>query len=159
MAVHLPLVPPAPPSSHPVDIGQRTEAIVLAELVKRGHRVLLPFGVNHRYDLVLDLGDQFVRVQVKTARVRRNCVVFATRSVRVNTTRTFCRDYRGDADLFIAYCPDNDRIYAVPVDDATLTGISLRLRPTANNQQAGIRWARDYELPDAPDLDSSAVPA
>jgi hypothetical protein len=26
-------------SSHPVDVGQRTEAIVLAALVGRGHRV------------------------------------------------------------------------------------------------------------------------
>jgi hypothetical protein len=147
MAEQLLLVPPAPPSNHPVDVGQRTEAIVLAELVKRGHRVLLPFGVNHRYDLVLDLGDRFVRVQCKTARVSGSCVKFNCQSVRSNTKRTLCRDYRGDADLFIAYCPGNDRVYAVPVDEAGRREISLRLDPPANNQQLGVRWATDYELP------------
>jgi hypothetical protein len=35
-------------SSHPVDVGQTTEAIILSELVKRGHNVLVPFGTNHR---------------------------------------------------------------------------------------------------------------
>ena len=141
------LLPPSPPSSHPVDVGQRTEAIVLAELVKRGHRVLLPFGVNHRYDLVLDLGEKFVRVQCKTGRIADGYVTFSCQSVRSNTKVALCRDYRGDADLFIAYCPDNDRVYAVPVDEAGRTRIHLRLDPPANNQKIGVRWATDYELP------------
>lgn len=141
------LIPAAPPSDHPVDVGQRTEAVVLAELVKRGHRVLIPFGHNHRYDLVLDLGQRFVRVQCKTARVEDGCVTFNCRSVRVNTKRVYLRDYRGDADLFIAYCPQTDRVYAVPVDEATITQVRLRLNPPANNQRNGIRWATDYELP------------
>jgi hypothetical protein len=54
---------PAQPTDHPVDVGQRTEAVILAELVKRGYRVLLPFGINYRYDLVLDLDGRFLRVQ------------------------------------------------------------------------------------------------
>ena len=140
------VLPPAPPSSHPVDVGQRTEAIVLAELVKRGHRVLIPFGVNHRYDFVLDLGEKFVRVQVKTARIAGGCVHFNCQSIRSNTKRTHCRDYRGEADLFIAYCPANGQVYAVPVDEATRTHVSLRLDPPANNQELGVRWATDYEL-------------
>jgi PD-(D/E)XK nuclease superfamily protein len=120
---------------------------VLAELVKRGHRVLLPFGVNHRYDLVLDLGDKFVRVQIKTARISGGCVNFNSQSVRSNTKQVLCRDYRGDADLFIAYCPENDRVYAVPVDEAPRKQVSLRLDPPAYNQNMGVRWATDYELP------------
>jgi hypothetical protein len=40
--------PSASIRAHPVDIGQRTEAIILAELVKRGHRVLVPFGDTER---------------------------------------------------------------------------------------------------------------
>src|SRR4029077_4235086 len=74
--------PPGPVTNHPVDVGQRTEAAVLAELVKRGHRVLIPFGVNHRYDLLLDLGGRFVRVQCKTGKLRRGVIRFKTESVR-----------------------------------------------------------------------------
>ncbi len=53
------LAPSGKPSSHPVDVGQRTEAIILAELVKRGHKVLIRCGTNHRYDLVLDVGESY----------------------------------------------------------------------------------------------------
>ena len=109
--------------------------------------MLIPFGVNHRYDLVLDLGEKFVRVQCKTARIEGSCVKFSCQSVRSNTKNTLSRDYRGDADLFVAYCPQNDRVYAVPVEDAGRTQIMLRLSPPANNQRLGVRWAADYELP------------
>ena len=53
-------------TNHPVDVGHRTEAAILSELVRRGYAVLLPFGVNQRYDLVLDLEGRFVRAQCKT---------------------------------------------------------------------------------------------
>jgi hypothetical protein len=47
------------PSTHPVDVGLRTEAVILAELLRRGYQVLVPFGVNQRYDLVIDLDGEF----------------------------------------------------------------------------------------------------
>jgi PD-(D/E)XK nuclease superfamily protein len=97
--------------------------------------------------LALALGETFVRVQCKTARIEGNCVKFSCQSVRSNTKGALARDYRGDADLFIAYCPANDRVYAVPVDEAGRTQIMLRLNPPANNQKVGVRWATDYELP------------
>jgi hypothetical protein len=146
----MPLTPhlrPAEPSKHPVDVGQRTEAIILAELVKRGFRVLMPFGTNHRYDLVLDLEDRFVRVQCKTGRLRRGVINFNAQSVRANTKRVYRRSYGGEIDLFAVFCPDNGRVYAVPVEDATSTHGSLRVEPTANGQLKGVRWAADYELP------------
>jgi hypothetical protein len=142
------LPPPDPPvSAHPVDVGQRTEATVLAELVRRGYRVLTPFGVNHRYDLVLDVGGRFLRVQCKTGRLRNGSVVFQTRSVRANRIGWYARGYGGEIDLFAVYCPELDRLYAVPVEVAPLGGGRLRVEPAANNQSRGIRWAADFELP------------
>jgi PD-(D/E)XK endonuclease len=43
--------------------------------------VLLPFGVNQRYDLVLDLDGHLVKAQCKTGRLRKGVVSFSTRSV------------------------------------------------------------------------------
>jgi PD-(D/E)XK endonuclease len=43
-------IPPPKASAHPVDVGLRTEAAILAELVRRGYEVLVPFGTNQRYD-------------------------------------------------------------------------------------------------------------
>jgi hypothetical protein len=134
-------------SCHPVDVGQRTEAVILSELVRRGYRVLLPFGVNQRYDLVIDLEGGFIRAQCKTGRLRDGVVLFPTRSVRSNTRRFTTRGYVGDADIFLVHCPQNGQTYAVPVDEAPADSMFLRLRPTANGQMEGIHWARDYELP------------
>jgi hypothetical protein len=98
-------------TDHPVDVGQRTEVVIL------------------------------------TGRVRRGCVQFNTRSVCSNTKRVHKRAYTGEIDLFAVYCPANGRVYAVPIDDATLSDCSLRLVPTRNGQVEGVRWAADYELP------------
>lgn len=131
----------------PVDVGLRTEAAILAELVRRGYSVLLPFGTNQRYDLVLDIGGEFLRAQCKTGRLRAGCVVFATRSTRSNTKRVMYRGYLGEAELFLVYCPETGGIYAVRVGEAPATHGYLRVDPTKNGQKDGVHWARDYELP------------
>jgi len=138
---------PTAQSAHPVDVGQRTEAIVLAELMRRGHRVLLPYGTNHRYDLVIDTGARFLRAQCKTGRLRGGRICFKTASTRANTLRAFTRPYDGEIDLFLIYCPDTDRVYALDVDEAASSEGVLRVEPTANGQAKGIRWAADHELP------------
>jgi hypothetical protein len=134
------------PSSHPVDIGQRTEAVVLAELVKLGHRVLVPFGVNHRYDFAVDLGERFLRIQCKTGRLLGGKVLFNAQSIRSNTQRTYLRSYVGEIDYFAVYSPHTGRVYAVPVEEAGRCSASLRVEPTANGQLKGVRWAEDYLL-------------
>jgi hypothetical protein len=135
-------------SDHPVDIGQRTEAIVLAALVRRGYRVLTPFGTNQRYDLVIDVGERFLRVQCKTGRLRRGTIILAARSVRSNTHRTYLRTYENEVDLFVVCCPETDQIYAMPIEETTSSVGALWVAPTANGQAKGIRWAREYELPE-----------
>ena len=119
----------------------------MSELVRRGYRVLLPFGVNQRYDLVIDLGDRFLRAQCKTGRLRRGAVKFNAQSIRSSVTGTYRRGYEGEIELFLVHCPDTEAIYAVPVEDATRSQGSLRVVPAANGQSKGVRWARDYELP------------
>ena len=134
-------------SDHPVDVGTRSEGAILSVLVRRGHYVLVPFGFNNRYDFVIDLGGRFIRVQCKTGRLRNGVIVFPTLSTRSSRTGTFRRDYAGDIDVFMVFCPQNEKIYVVPIDDVSRGFCSLRVDPPANGQQKGIRWARDYELP------------
>jgi hypothetical protein len=142
----LPLPKPTP-TTHPVDVGQRTEAAILGELVRRGYRVLVPFGTNQRYDLVLDLGNGFVRVQCKTGRRRGGCMEFSTVSVRTNTRGWWTHGYVGEADLFLVFWPENGRIYAVPVEEAPKSHMFLRVDPTLNGQKRRIKFAAEYELP------------
>jgi hypothetical protein len=135
-------------SNHPVDVGHRSEAAILSELVRRGYAVLLPFGVNQRYDMVLDLHGEFVRAQCKTGRLKQGAVRFRTQSTRSNTSQTVTRGYAGEAELFLVYCPEIDRIYAVPVDEAPVNSqMYLRVDPPINGQAHRVNWAKEYELP------------
>jgi PD-(D/E)XK endonuclease len=135
-------------SRHPVDVGERSEAIIFAELVKRGHQVLIPYGTNHRYDIVIDVGGRFLRAQCKTGRLREGVIRFRTSSTRANTKGAYLTPYSAEQiDLFLIYCPDTDRVYAVDVGEATSFNGGLRVDPTANGQTKRVRWAADYELP------------
>ena len=140
-------LPPPEPSDHPVDVGLRSEAAILSELVRRGYSVLVPFGVNQRYDLVLDLDGRFVRAQCKTGRLRNGAVLFSTQSIRTNRTQIEFRGYRGEAEYFLVYCPANAGIYAVPVDETPARQMSLRVSPSQNGQAVGVNLASEYELP------------
>jgi hypothetical protein len=134
-------------TDHPVDIGQRSEAAILSELVHRGYSVLVPFGTNQRYDLVLDPGGRLVRAQCKTGRLKNGSIEFSTRSVRVNSTGRLTRDYVGQVDIFLVYWPLQRRIYAVPVAEAPKALMYLRVDPARNGQSQRVRYANDYELP------------
>jgi hypothetical protein len=80
-------------------------------------------------------------------RLRGGRICFKTSSTRANTLRAFTRAYDGEIDLFLVYCPDTDRVYALDVDEAASSEGVLRVEPTANGQAKGIRWAADHELP------------
>jgi hypothetical protein len=123
-------------------IGRRTEGIVLGALMRAGKKVLLPFGDGHRYDLALDEGGTLVRVQCKTARYRDGRIVFNTRSMRRDNSSHY---YAGDADFFGVYAPYTDKVYLIPVGDVRSEG-NLRVEPTKNNQQTGVRLAQQYEI-------------
>jgi PD-(D/E)XK endonuclease len=142
------LTSPKELSRHPVDVGERSEAIIFAELVKRGHQVLIPHGTNHRYDIVIDVGGRFLRAQCKTGRLRKGTIIFATASTRANTLRAYTKPYDADQiDLFLIYCPETDRVYALDVGEAAASHGALRVDPAANGQAKRIRWAADHELP------------
>lgn len=144
----MPSVLPKPElTKHPVDVGQRIEGAILAELVRRDYRVLLPFGVNQRYDLVLDCDGQLLKVQCKAGRLRDGAVQFSSQSVQSNTRSTRTRGYSGEVDLFMVYCPENQRVYVIPADEVPNTGMYLRVDPPRNRQSKRVRWAKEYELP------------
>ena len=128
--------------------------MVLARLVAAFPRaeILKPFGENSRYDLLIDTGEEFLRIQCKTGRLRNGVIGFNTCSFTYHHpsnrgTREYKHDYRGQADYFGIYCPETDGVYLVPVEVVGLNSGSLRVLPSRNNQVRKVRWAKDYELP------------
>lgn len=121
--------------------GDISTARILARFLELGYSVLLPWG-SARYDLALDMGDKLIRVQCKTGRLRKGCVMFNTASNLYGGRRI---GYTGDADLFAVYCPDTELVYTVPVAGAATGFMQLRVEVAAN-PHPWIRWAKDHEL-------------
>ncbi len=144
---------PARPKQNHKATGERTEAIIIAKFLEVGYGVLTPFGDNLRYDLIIEDADaKLWRIQCKTGWTEndRAYIEFATASTYYHTkagrTGHGRKDYRGEIDYFAVYCPETTKVYLVPVEHVSVTSAILRLTPTKNNQEKGVRWARDYEL-------------
>jgi hypothetical protein len=133
---------------NPKDLGERTEAVVIAELVKLGFHVLLPFGDNRRYDVVLEHHGRFIRLQCKTGRLRRGRIEFRTASTVYQpegATKRF-RPYHGEADAFVVYCWETDAVYVVPIDEVGSWNCFLRVDAASNGQVRNVRLAADHVL-------------
>jgi hypothetical protein len=127
-------------------VGDITQSHVLAALLRSGKKVLMPFGDNCRYDLVVEQGGQFSRIQCKTGKIVHGAVVFAVASSQYHRGGKR-QDYRGQIDAFGVYCQDNQKVYIVPIQDLPLVReAKLRLTPPRNSQVKGIRWAAGYEI-------------
>lgn len=129
----------------PKSVGERSEGIIIAAFLRAGKTVLMPFGDNQRYDLVLDEDGSFVRIQCKTGRIIDGAVEFATSSTYAHRGGQR-RDYIGQADRFAVYSPELDKVYIVPVVDVGRSAARLRLELPKNGQSKNIRLASDYEF-------------
>jgi PD-(D/E)XK endonuclease len=134
---------------HPKAIGDRSTLAIMFALQTNGFDLLVPFGENTRYDLVIDDGARLARVQCKTGHIENGAIFFRTCSSYAhhpNPKRRF-RDYAGDVDYFGVYCRDNGGVYLVPIEDlpTRYTG-SLRIEPAKNSQRRGLRMAAEYEI-------------
>ena len=134
---------------NPKTVGEISEGQVVAALLRLGKVVLTPFGDNQRYDLVVEEDGVFIRVQVKTGRLRNNTIQFNTSST---TYEKGWKDYRGSADVFGVYCHETDTVYIVPVLECGHREARLRLKPTKNGQKTNVRIASHYELSADTDL-------
>lgn len=129
-------------------IGEVGRWQIISVLARQRKHLLLPIGDHLRYDLVIDEGGTFLRVQCKTGRLRKGAVHFATCSVDSRSQQGKClrRSYRGEVELFGVYCADNNKCYLVPVGKVGTNEGCLRIDPPRNGQKTRIIWAEDYEI-------------
>lgn len=129
-------------------VGIVSELVAMERFAAAGFRLLLPFGENSPYDLVLEnRKGRLFRVQVKTGRLRRGVVLFNCVSNHGHRKSPRTR-YVGMIDAFAIYCPDNHEFYVIRIDAPAVTTSygSLRIAAAANNMQKTIHWARDYRF-------------
>ncbi|MGH2808346.1 MAG: group I intron-associated PD-(D/E)XK endonuclease [Actinomycetota bacterium] len=135
---------------HTKTVGDQTEAMVMARLLQVYPAVLLPFGENQRYDLVVDDGEKFLKIQCKTGRLQAGAISFPVCSTSYLTRADGARPrhvpYEDAVDAFGVYCPETDSVYLVPVSEVGARACSLRVDPPRNNQSKKVRWASDFEV-------------
>jgi hypothetical protein len=134
---------------HPKAIGDRTTLAAMQALHLAGYDVLVPFGENVRYDLVIDDGETLARVQCKTGRLRSGAVRFAACSSYAHhpNPKSGSRDYLGQIDFFAVYCRETTGVYLIPIADVAVRRQgALRVSPSLNGQQRRVRYAADYEI-------------
>jgi PD-(D/E)XK endonuclease len=135
--------------AHPKAIGDRTTLAVKLALQDVGYAILIPFGENTRYDLVIDDGRKLSRVQCKTGRLREGAIRFSACSTYSHhpNPKFVRRDYAGQVDFFGVYCTDTGGVYLVPIKDANVQRQgNLRVSAPRNGQARRIRFAARYEI-------------
>ena len=130
---------------NPKLIGEKSEGMVLAKFLELDWIVLMPFGDSQRYDFVIDRGNGFERIQVKTFRFKQDYIEFNPSSSQAHRGKKR-QGYKNQIDFFACFCPENKKIYLIKVDDCGEAGVKLRITPPKNNQSKFIRYAKDYEL-------------
>ena len=125
--------------------GDASEMRVILALVEAGYAISLPFGENHRYDLIADDGSRLLRVQVKTGRLRGGVIKYSCSSSHAHRGG-YRRSYFGEVELLAVYCPDTRKVYLLPESQFVATQSHMRVQPPKNNIKKGIRWAQHFEL-------------
>ena len=128
--------------------GDLAEMMVAADLLRRGHKIAIPYGEDWDYDLILCRDGSLERVQVKHTRsdgrvVQVRCRSHSLTNGRVREVKKYTAE---TVDWIAVWDATTMRCYYVPSSELGdgRAILSLRLVPTRSGRKLGIRWAKDY---------------
>jgi len=128
--------------------GDLAELMVAVDLMRRGHKIAIPYGEDCDFDLVLIRGNRLERVQVKHARsdgavINVRCRSHSLTNGKIRRVKHYTAE---TIDLLAVYDATSDRCYYVPAKElgAGRSTLYLRLTPARNGQRLGTRPAEDY---------------
>jgi hypothetical protein len=132
----------------PSQKGAVAESAFAFHATRLGIGVSRPLVEGERYDLILDLRPELIRLQCKWGVRRGDVITSHLRTNRWTPAGPVEGIYSPDEiDAFGIYCAELDRCYLVPITVvAGRKGLYLRLAPSRNNQETGVNWATSYEL-------------
>ena len=121
--------------------GDIAELAVAKKLIENGWKVLFPYGENHRYDLVIEQDNKFVRVQVKYTTPKNGVLEINCKS---SNNWSVLHYSPKDIDIIAAYNPYDGEVYFIPVSEINRSVFKLRIAPAKNNQKLRIHLAKDF---------------
>src|SRR5215831_8469258 len=118
------------------DQGELAELAFLHKASSLGFGVAKPYGDSERYDFILDSGERFWRVQVKS--------VYARNRFRAMSFHGDNRPYTAkEIDVVVVYVVRYDAWYVIPVQCLPASGV-LNFYPAGSRKGAG-RYERFRE--------------
>jgi len=124
--------------------GTVAELAIARAAIELGIGVYGPYG-DERCDLIFDLRPGLIKVQCKWAGLHGENIIVPLFSARRAAEGLRRMKYSAtEIDAFAAYCPETRACYFLEFEHQSF--VSLRTAPTKNNQERGVRWARDYEF-------------
>jgi hypothetical protein len=128
--------------------GEIGEAMVLADLQRKGYGVAIPFGHDLRFDLILirKSSSELERVQCKYTESDGRVIDVRCASSSAWVRHTYSA---AEVDWIAVYDATTSQCYYVHSSTwAGLTRPTLRLVPAANGQQRGVRLASAHLYPE-----------
>jgi hypothetical protein len=129
--------------------GDVSESAIIYRILNKNYSTSLPFGNNLRYDLVMDTGNELLRVQCKTGRMENGCVKFDLSSTWFVDGKWKRFKYnKKEIDCFLVYCKENGIVYKIDLvddDSKNQTRMSLRIDKPKTNKKVK-NWAKDFEF-------------
>lgn len=127
--------------------GNITEVECMLAFLKLGYNILTPYGDCERYDFVVDINGQLLKIQVKTSstsHIDEGYIVFKCAN-KTTCNGSFVR-HRYDKEQIDYFMTSHEgKCYLIPVEECS-TEKRLRFVPPKNGQTKGITFAEDYEL-------------
>lgn len=124
--------------------GEIGEAMVIADLMRQGHDIAIPFGHNQPFDLIVIRKEdgRLEKVQVKYT-TSDGAVIRAV--VRSSSAWVQHRYTREEVDWIAIYESQSQSCFYIPafVWDGHHQ-LALRLKPTRNGQAKRVRWASEF---------------
>lgn len=130
----------------PKQIGEISEAKIIARLLELEIPVSKPFGDNQPYDLIIEQNGKLLKIQCKTGRLKNKSITCKLTKARINTKSQYVTNYIGLVDAFIIYCPENNECYYFEYTDQTNLNLYIPYDSLSDILKAKSLEAKKYIL-------------
>ena len=122
------------------DIGQ---SMIMADILRRGYKLAVPFGEDWDYDLIVLRNGIFQRIQCKYTESKNGVVMVYCRSCNGWSLKKYSSE---TIDWMACYDAITSTCYYIPAHllGGGMSMLTLRLDAPKNNATKNIRFANDY---------------
>lgn len=136
---------------HTKEKGDLGLAVIIADLSRKGLKILLPLSEHLPFDLVAFDSDthKMYRVQCKHRKMLKGVVTVSLTTSYASAKGSVATRYAVDSfDVMAVYCPDTEAIYYVPQEKLIgyTSSFKLRVEPISPKARANMQYNKAEEF-------------